>query len=162
MAAGDVAWIDAALVGLAPKAAAGDVKAAELALRLMERRDRLREAARRPRRGPIRQATEKALTAAAPWLTEADAGAVEALRAAADRLDRLAGRGGVDAGGSLDNVSAAHYLRLSEELGLTPRSRARRAKERAAPEPAAPDEAPAEPATDEERLAALRAQLGEE
>lgn len=91
---------------------------------------------------PVLDATDKAI-AAASHLTDMDAGAVEALRTLAMRIDTdddlreayLEARGADAKPLQLDNVSIPTYLKYCESLGLTPAGREGKAR---APKPAAP------------------------
>lgn len=72
----------------------------------------------------VEDATEVAL-GAAQHLTDADKGAVEALRVLARQVDYLAANGGLREDGKLDNVSVPTYLKFCESLGLTPAGRSK-------------------------------------
>ena len=71
--------------------------------------------------GAVLEATEQSLEAAT-HLTEMDAGAVQALRVLAQKIDGLNERGdGEDEGKPVfDNVTIPTYLKYCESLGLTP------------------------------------------
>lgn len=73
--------------------------------------------------GPVLEATDKAIAAAA-HLTDADQGAVEALRRVAGLIDAQS-ETGLTPDGKLDNVNLPTYLRYCEALGLTPAGRAK-------------------------------------
>jgi len=73
------------------------------------------------RRGPIRLAVDKSIRNAT-HLTDADAGAIAALRMLADRVDILTANDWI-VEGKLDNVSVPTFLRYCESLGLTPVAR---------------------------------------
>jgi hypothetical protein len=84
--------------------------------------------------GDVVDATEKAIAAARATLTDADAGAVEVLRALARKIDtedearELALEAAADKGAKpppIDNVSIPTYLKFCESLGLTPAGRGR-------------------------------------
>ncbi len=129
----DLERIDLALMAIATSLQAGDPKAVETMLRLMDRRDRLTaKANRREGPGEIRRDTEKALTAAT-HLTPMDDGAKAALLKLADSLDYLVEHDGLSPRGSLDNVTGPTYLRYCEALGLTPAARARSQKKTSGP-----------------------------
>lgn len=102
------------------------------------------------------EATEYALHNA-DHLTPADAGAVQALRALALKIDaqddyfRALTEHAHEVGGrppSVDNVSLPTYLKFSESLGLTPSGRGKTGRGTAAPAP--------EPAPARTRLASLQ------
>lgn len=82
----------------------------------------------------VADATEKAISAAGGNLSAVDAGAVEALRALARKidawdqivewaLDDAADKGGRPAVPANDNVSISAYLKYCDQLGLTPAGR---------------------------------------
>ena len=90
--------------------------------------------------GDVRDATEQSLKAAS-HLTAMDAGAIEALRSLADKIDawdQIVDWANDDAAGvegkrptvpANDNVSIPTYLKFCESLGLTPAGRTKAAIE---------------------------------
>jgi hypothetical protein len=111
-----------------PVALSGDIRAADLALRLSEKRMALAEiveqeaaAADVGRSRPVREATEASIAAAvaAGTLdTAVAAGPLAALLGMADRMDRPGWP--IVERGKFDNVTEPTYLRLCVQLGLTP------------------------------------------
>lgn len=89
--------------------------------------------------GPVAEATEKAIAAAA-HLTDQDAGALATLRFLAKKIDteetlrdmalEWAAEDEKRRPPSVDNVSIPTYLKFCESLGLTPAGRARLAEKK--------------------------------
>jgi hypothetical protein len=77
--------------------------------------------------GDVQEATEASLSAA-KHLTDMDAGAVQALRVLALKIDEMAGgvsEEGIPIEPKFDNVTIPTYLKYCESLGLTPAGRDR-------------------------------------